>query len=94
LIDEKHADMVGAKLTLEVDDRRLTQFAKGGASYLSSSDRRNLFGLGSANKVGRLAVVWPSGKQQSWDVLPIDRYWQLVEGEAEPRQPKGRGYRR
>ncbi len=94
LIDEKHADMVGAKLTLEVEDRRLTHFAKGGASYLSSSDRRHLFGLGGASKVGRLTVVWPSGKQQSWDALPIDRYWQLVEGEAEPRQPKGRGYRR
>lgn len=91
LIDKKHADVVGAKVTLEVGNRRLTHFAKGGASYLSSSDRRHLFGLGDASKVGRLTVVWPSGEQQSWDALPIDRYWQLVAGE---REPIGRGYQR
>jgi hypothetical protein len=94
LIDKEHGDDVGAKLTLEVDGRRLTRFARGGTSYLSSSDRRHLFGLGEASKVGRLTVVWPSGKEQFWDALPIDRYWQLVAGEREAREPVGRGYQR
>lgn len=92
LVGKDHADVVGAKLTLEVDGRRLTRFAKGGASYLSSSDRRHLFGLGETEKLGRLTVVWPSGQEQSWDALLMDRYWQLVAGEKEARQPPGRGY--
>jgi len=87
LIGKDHADAVGAKLTLEVDGRRLTRFAKGGASYLSAGDRRHLFGLGETGTIGRLTVVWPSGQVQSWDGLPRDRYWQLVAGEREARQP-------
>lgn len=87
LVGKDHADVVGAKLTLEVDGHRLTRFAKGGASYLSSSGRRHLFGLGETGKVGQLTVVWPSGQVQSWDGLRMDRYWQLVAGEGETRQP-------
>jgi hypothetical protein len=85
LVGKDHADVVGAKLTLEVDGRRLTRFAKGGCSYLSSSDRSHLFGLGDTKKTGKLTVVWPSKQIQSWNDLPIDRYWQLVEGESKPR---------
>jgi hypothetical protein len=44
LIGKDHA---GAKITLEVDSRRLTRFARRGGSYLSSGDRRRLFGLGT-----------------------------------------------
>jgi hypothetical protein len=61
--------VVGAKLTLQAGDRTLTRFAKGGGSYLSASDRRHLFGLGTASAVGRLTVVWPCGDTQSWDGL-------------------------
>ncbi len=89
LVGEQHADVVGAKITLEVKGRRLTRFAKGGASYLSSSDRRHVFGLGEATKVGRLTVVWPSsGHEQTWNDLPLDQYWQLAAGEKEPRSTK------
>ncbi|HJT75694.1 MAG TPA: CRTAC1 family protein, partial [Gemmataceae bacterium] len=55
------ADVVGATATLEVEGRRLTRFTKGGGSYLSSGDRRLLFGLARAQRVGRLTVAWPSG---------------------------------
>jgi hypothetical protein len=80
LVGEKNRDVVGAKVTLEVDGRRLTRFAQGGGSYLSSSDRRHLFGLGETDKVGRLTVAWPWGKEEHWDGLAVDRYWRLVEG--------------
>ena len=41
-------------LTLEVGGRTLLRMVKGGGSYLSASDRRVLFGLGTDAKVGRL----------------------------------------
>jgi hypothetical protein len=78
-------DVVGARLTLDAGGRKRTLFAKGGGSYLSSGDRRHLFGLGKETKVGRLTVVWPSGAEQHWDNLAVDRYWLLVEGEREAR---------
>jgi hypothetical protein len=80
LVGREHRDVVGARLTLEAGGRRLTRFAQGGGSYLSSSDRRHVFGLGAADRVGRLTVVWPGGKEEYWEGLPIDRYSRLAEG--------------
>jgi hypothetical protein len=76
-----HRDVVGARIVVEAGGRRQTRFAKGGGSYLSSCDRRHVFGLGSAGEVERVRVVWPSGVQQEWRQLSPDRYWRLVEGE-------------
>ena len=86
---DPYRDAVGARLTLEVGGRRLVRAVKGGGSYLSSSDRRAVFGLGGDSKVERLAVRWPSGRTQVWDgeVLTADQYWRLVEGEPQPRRP-------
>jgi hypothetical protein len=80
LVGRGNRDLVGAKLVLEVGSRRLTRFAQGGGSYLSSSDRRLVFGLGKADRVGRLTVSWPWGKEEHWDGLAVDRYWRLEEG--------------
>jgi hypothetical protein len=86
-----HADVVGAKATLEVEGRRLTRFTKGGGSYLSSGDRRLLFGLAKAEQAGRLTVAWPSGRTEYWDGLPIDRYHRLEEGSGTPCPPVAPG---
>jgi hypothetical protein len=80
LIGKDHADVVGARLTLECQDRKLTRFARGGGSYASSSDRRHVFGLGRSTRVGRLTVVWPNGERQQWDDLAVDRYHRLIQG--------------
>ena len=62
-----------------------------GLTLLAPGRVARLFGLGQANKVGRLTVAWPSGEpaQQHWDGLAIDRYHRLVQGEA--AQPSRRG---
>jgi hypothetical protein len=87
LIGKDHADVVGAKIALDVEGGTRYRFAQGGGSYNSSSDRRHVFGLGKAAKVGRLTVTWPSGERQSWDGLAIDRYWRLVQGQKEAQPP-------
>jgi RNA polymerase sigma factor (sigma-70 family) len=85
LVGKNNADVVGAKVQLQVGDRTLTRFAKGGGSYLSSADRRIVLGLGTKTKVGRLTVTWPDGRKQTFDALPIDRYHVIVQGEAKAR---------
>jgi hypothetical protein len=90
LVGKAHRDVVGAKVNLEVNGRQLARFAQGGGSFASDSDRRLLFGLGTARRVGRLTVTWPWGEVQHWDGLEIDRYWRLVEGKRaaeDPRRP-------
>jgi hypothetical protein len=88
LVGQAHADVVGAKVTLEAGGRRQTRFAKGGGSYLSSGDRRLLFGLGGVAEAGRLTVVWPSGEEQHWDGLGMDHYWRLVAGESAAQEAR------
>jgi hypothetical protein len=87
LASKTHADLVGAKVILDVDGRQQTRYAKGGGSYASANDPRHVFGLGPADRVTRLTVRWPSGKEQHWDGLAVDRYWRLTVGEAEAQMP-------
>jgi hypothetical protein len=84
LAGRDHADFVGARVEVEVGSRRLTGFAKGGGSYMSSGDRRLLFGLGGAEKVGKVTVHWPSGepRRQTFSGLQVDHYWRLEQGKA------------
>jgi hypothetical protein len=69
-----------------VGQRTLTRFAKGGGSYLSSGDRRLVFGMATQAKPGLLTVTWPDGAKQCFDGLAGDRYYRIVQGqeEAEP----------
>jgi hypothetical protein len=77
---ERNADPAGAKVMLDLGERKCVRFAKGGGSYLSASDRRLLFGLGTKVWPGRLSVIWPSGRAEHWDGLEADRYHRLEEG--------------
>jgi hypothetical protein len=83
LVGKDNADVVGARVELTVGERTLTRFAKGGGSYLSSGDRRLLFGLGAGGKPGRLTVTWPDGGRQTFDGLAADRYHRIRQGKAE-----------
>jgi hypothetical protein len=88
LVGKQHPDAIGAKLTLEVAGQKLVRQVKGGGSYMSANDRRIVFGLGKESRIGKLVVRWPSGATETWDNLPIDKYWRLVEGDKEPRPRK------
>ena len=51
-----------------------------GGSYLSQSDVRLHFGLGTAGQMEEVEVHWPDGKQQTFHNLPADRFYRLQEG--------------
>ncbi|HVZ16497.1 MAG TPA: CRTAC1 family protein [Terriglobales bacterium] len=78
---KSNRDAIGAKLTLSVADRKLVRWLAGGSSYLSSHDKRIIFGLGTlpANQAVNIEVLWPSGTRQTVTALKINRYHQIVE---------------
>jgi hypothetical protein len=86
LAGKQHRDVVGSTVTIETAGGKLTRFTKGGGSFLSSSDRRILVGLGTTDKVDRVTVRWSWGETQSWDNLTADAYWELHEGEPAARR--------
>jgi hypothetical protein len=76
-------DVVGARVVLTGEPAQ-TQFAISGGSYLSSGDRRLLFGLGSDTSPRGVTVHWPTGepREETWPTLALDRYHRLVQGSA------------
>jgi enediyne biosynthesis protein E4 len=80
---------IGARLTLVTDRGKQVREVKAGGSYLSTSDPRVLFGLGSAGRVERLEIVWPSGIRQTVGELPLRKYTLVREAET-PAAPRSR----
>jgi len=78
---KSNRDAIGAKVTLHVSDRKLVRWVTGGSSYLSSHDRRLLFGLGShpPNKKLVAEIQWPRGRHQLVEGLTSNRYHQITE---------------
>jgi hypothetical protein len=78
-----HADVVGARVTVEAGGRTQSRFAKAGGSYASSPDRRLLFGLGDAASVGKITIFWPDGSRQEWSNVPLDQYHVATQGQKD-----------
>jgi hypothetical protein len=78
---KSNRDAIGAKLTLSAADRKLLRWVTGGSSYLSSHDKRVVFGLGSfpAHQTVAIEILWPNGKRQTATALETNRYHQIKE---------------
>jgi len=77
---KSNRDAIGARLTLTAGSRKLTRWITGGASYLSSHDRRVIFGLGDAPPGPlRLDIRWPNGSEQTVNALKPNQYQKIVE---------------
>ena len=59
-----------------------TDEVRSGGSYLSQSDLRIHFGLGSAKKVDRVEIHWPSGKVETLRELAADKFYSVLEGQG------------
>jgi len=75
-------DAIGAKVFLTAGGARQRADVFSGGSYGSSSDQRVHFGLGSAAKVDRVTIQWPSGTEQELAVPGIDRILTVEKGKA------------
>jgi hypothetical protein len=73
---------VGTRLRLTVDGEERVGFVNGGNGFASQSSARVHFGLGEAEHVERLEVLWPSGQKQVFENLAADRIYRVVEGQA------------
>jgi hypothetical protein len=73
-------DAIGAKVVVQSGSRRLVRWIEGGGSYLSSHDKRLLFGLGGgAPSTVSAEILWPNGRSQDLSGLAINRYHKIVE---------------
>jgi enediyne biosynthesis protein E4 len=75
-------DAIGAKLFVTAGGARQRGDVFSGGSYASSSDQRLHFGLGSATKIDKVEIRWPSGTKEEIAVPQIDRIYTVVEGKG------------
>jgi enediyne biosynthesis protein E4 len=73
-------DAIGAKVFVTAGGARQRVDIVSGGSYGSSSDLRAHFGLGSAIKIDKIEIHWPSGLKQVVTVPGIDRIVTVEEG--------------
>jgi hypothetical protein len=64
---------IGARVKLTAGGHTRFQAVQSGGSYLSQSDLRLHFGVGTATKVDRIELQWPSGTRQSITNVAADR---------------------
>jgi hypothetical protein len=72
-------DGIGARVTVAAGGKSWVQELRSGSSYLSSSDLRLHFGLGSASTVDRIDILWPSGLEERFPGVAADRFVTLKE---------------
>lgn len=76
---KSNRDGLGATLTAKMGSRSLLRLCHTDGSYLSASDRRVHFGLGSAEKVDSLIVHWPSGQTDTLKNVPANQQINITE---------------
>src|SRR5262245_29422731 len=79
---QSNRDGVGAQLRLTIGTRIQTREVKAGSSYLGQNDQRQHFGLGSATRVGRLEVRWPSGPTEVLQNIESNQIITIREGDG------------
>ena len=74
-------DGIGAKVTVKVSNQqKLWGVVKTGSSYASQSELPLTFGLGKAEKVASIEVVWPSGRKDTLQDVSANQALTIQEG--------------
>lgn len=72
-------DAIGARVQLEADGKTIRQQLFPAKGYLSSAEPMLTFGLGSASKVDRVAIIWPSGAKSDLKDVNADQVLSVSE---------------
>lgn len=75
-------DAVGAEVTVIVGGAGLRRWLSGGGSYLCASDPRLHFGLGTAQQIEAIEVVWPDGVRELFPGGGVDQLRVLQRGQG------------
>ena len=77
---KSNRDAIGARVILRARGHQQVQEVRSGGGYVSQSDFRLHFGLGSATKVDSLEIRWPSGLIEKIENVRANQILPIVEG--------------
>ncbi|MHB8653760.1 MAG: CRTAC1 family protein [Terriglobia bacterium] len=73
---------IGARVTVKTGEHRQIREVLSGSSYISQSDLRQHFGLGTARKADQIEVRWPSGQVDRINGADADQFIVIEEGKT------------
>jgi Flp pilus assembly protein TadD len=79
---KSNRDAIGAWVTAEREGGSSSTGIFAGSGYLCQHTKRLHLGLGSAQRALKLTVRWPSGAVETFDELPGEHRYRIVEGEG------------
>jgi hypothetical protein len=81
---ESNRDAVGARVKVVAADLVQYDAVRSGRGYQSHFGTRLHFGLGRHERIDRIEVHWPSGRNEAWSDVAADQILTLVEGSGNP----------
>jgi hypothetical protein len=76
-------DAIGAQIRVQAGKRRWQQVIQPSYSYLCSNDPRAHFGLGAADRVEDIEVLWPDGSEERFPCPTVDRVVEVQRGKGQ-----------
>ena len=73
---------LNARIKIVAGGMTQTDEIHSGGSYLSQNDLRVHFGLGSATKIDKVEIHWPSGQTDTMSDLAADKFYSVIENEG------------
>jgi hypothetical protein len=73
-------DAIGAEITVRAGGRRWVRLINPADSYQCSSDRIAHFGLGAAERIDTISVLWPDGNREDFPGMTADQRITLRKG--------------
>ena len=75
-------DAIGAVVYCESEGARQKAEVASGRGYISQSDLRVHFGLGSAERVEKIEVLWPNGEKEAVELRGVDDFYTIIQGKG------------
>ncbi|OYP37966.1 FG-GAP-like repeat-containing protein [Rhodopirellula sp. MGV] len=76
-------DAIGARVKIQFNGREMYEWVTAGDGYLCHNEDIVSFGLGTANKISELTVIWPSGSTQTINDVDADQRILIIEDQPE-----------
>jgi hypothetical protein len=88
---KSNRDGIGARILVRAGSRTLVDEVRSGSSYISNSDVRVHFGLGTVTRIDWVEIHWPSGLTERFADVALDAIQTVKEGsgtavKAEPKK--------
>ena len=74
-------DAIGCKIILHSEDNTQVNWVNPGGSYLTSNDKRILFGVGKTSSEVSVEIIWPDSKKGIYSDLKPNNYYKIIQGE-------------